>query len=274
VTAFLVAHEGWLRLAAFAGVLAVMLGWEWLRPLRPGPHRGRRWTANLGLAAVDSVLLRLLLPGAAVGAALWANVNGFGLFNATALTGAVGNAVAFAASFVLLDLAVWAQHVATHKVPLLWRLHRVHHSDVQFDTTTGLRFHPIEIVISMLYKVAVVVALGAPVAAVVAFEIVLNASSLFNHGNVRLPARLDAALRWVIVTPDFHRIHHSVRREETDSNFGFFFSFWDRLFATYQARSKDGTAGMTIGLAEWREDGAQRLPALLLQPFGIRSRRP
>lgn len=263
MTAFVLAHEGALRLLVFVVVLAAMLGWEWVRPLRAGPQARRRWTANLGLAAIDTIALRLLLPGAAVGAALWSDAGGIGLFNVVGIPAAV----AFALSFIILDFALWAQHVATHKIPILWRLHRVHHCDVHFDATTGVRFHPIEIVLSMLYKVAVVVAVGAPAAAVVAFEIVLNASSLFNHGNVRLPPAVDGVLRAVIVTPDYHRVHHSVRREETDSNYGFFLSFWDRLFGTYRPRPHAGTTGMTIGLSEWRGDGAQALPALLLQPF-------
>ncbi len=270
--AFLLDHEGWLRLAAFAGMLVVMLAWERLRPLRSEPTRDRRWLgqrrlANFGLAVVDAALLRLLLPGAAVGAALWAQANGIGLLNGLHFGGLVGDGVALLLAIVVLDFAVWVQHVASHKVPFLWRLHRVHHSDVHFDATTAIRFHPIEILASMIYKIGVVTALGAPAAAVIVFEILLNASALFNHGNVQLPAPIDRRLRAVIVTPDFHRVHHSVRRCETDSNYGFFLSIWDLLFGTYRARPEDDPKRMPIGLDGWREAAAQTLRALLALPF-------
>ncbi|MCU0839966.1 MAG: sterol desaturase family protein [Rhodospirillales bacterium] len=272
MTAFLLDHEGWLRLAAFVGMLIAMLAWERLRPLRAEPNSGRPWLgqrriANFGLAAIDTILLRLLLPGAAVGAALWAQVNGIGLFNGSSFVGPVAGAVALLLAIVLLDLAVWVQHVASHKLPVLWRLHRVHHSDVHFDATTAIRFHPIEILASMIYKIGVVIVLGAPAAAVIVFEIVLNASALFNHGNVQLPTAIDRRLRAIIVTPDFHRVHHSVRRCETDSNYGFFLSVWDRLFGTYRSRPQDDPVRMPMGLDGWRQETAQTLPALLAQPF-------
>ena len=224
----LVNHEALIRVIGFASVLGLMLLWERLARYRPDPLPWRRITANLGLAAVDALLLRLLLPAAAVGAALWAEARGFGLIAALDLPAAI----AFALTIVILDLALWAQHVLTHKVPLLWRLHRVHHSDIHFDTTTGVRFHPVEILLSMAYKMGVVVLLGAPAAAVIAFEILLNGGALFNHGNVRLPALVERMARLIVVTPDFHRVHHSARVAETDSNYGFFLSVWDRLFRT------------------------------------------
>jgi sterol desaturase/sphingolipid hydroxylase (fatty acid hydroxylase superfamily) len=205
----------------------------------------------------------LLLPAAAVGASLFAGAHGWGLFNTVAAPPWLGAVVAV----VALDLAVWAQHVAMHKIGPLWRLHRVHHTDLDFDTTTGIRFHPLEILLSTIYKAMVVVALGAPVAAVIAFEILLNASSLFAHGNVRLPPALDETIRRIVVTPDMHRVHHSVRRQETDSNYGFNLSVWDRLFGTYRAQPRAGHDGMIIGLPEFRRWREQRLGRLLVQPL-------
>jgi sterol desaturase/sphingolipid hydroxylase (fatty acid hydroxylase superfamily) len=258
------AHEGVLRASCFLAVLLIMLGWERASPRRAPctPRRGRR-LVNLGLVVIDAALLWLLLPAAAAGASLLAGAHGWGLFNNLAAP----RWVAMLAAVVALDLAVWAQHVAMHKVGPLWRLHRVHHSDLDFDTTTGVRFHPLEILLSMIYKATLVIALGAPAAAVVAFEILLNASSLFAHGNIRLPPALDAAMRAVVVTPDMHRVHHSVRREETDSNYGFNLSVWDRLFGTYRAQPRAGHDGMIIGLPEFRRPREQRLGRLLLQPL-------
>jgi sterol desaturase/sphingolipid hydroxylase (fatty acid hydroxylase superfamily) len=174
---------------------------------------------------------------------------------------------AFIASLLLLDLSIYAQHVVFHKVPILWRLHRMHHTDLDFDVTTALRFHPLEIVLSMLVKLAVVGLLGAPAVAVLVFEVLLNATAMFIHGNVGLPPRFDRALRRLVVTPDMHRVHHSIRREETDSNFGFNLSWWDRLFGTYRDQPRDGHAGMTIGLEYFRDWRATRLDGLLMQPF-------
>ncbi len=261
---FLLAHEGALRLSSFVGILLIMLGWEQAAPRRaPSTRRRARRLVNLSLVVIDAALLWLLLPAAAVGASLFAGAHGWGLFN----TVAAPPWLAALATVVALDLAVWAQHVAMHKVGPLWRLHRVHHSDVDFDTTTGIRFHPLEILLSTIYKAMVVVALGAPVAAVIAFEILLNASSLFAHGNVRLPPALDETIRRVVVTPDMHRVHHSVRREETDSNYGFNLSIWDRLFGTYRAQPRAGHDGMIIGLPQFRRSREQRLGRLLLQPL-------
>jgi sterol desaturase/sphingolipid hydroxylase (fatty acid hydroxylase superfamily) len=257
-------HETAIRLGCFSLVLLLMILWEWRRPRRTlSLPRGRRWPANLGIIAVDSVVVRLAFPVLAVGMAGLAADQGWGLFNQH-------NApfwLAFIASLLLLDLAIYTQHVIFHRVPWLWRLHRMHHTDLDFDVTTALRFHPLEIVLSMLIKLAVVVALGAPAVAVMLFEVILNATAMFNHGNVRLPLWLDRRLRWMVVTPDMHRVHHSVRVEETDSNFGFNLPWWDRLFGTYRDQPRAGHTGMTIGLEYFRDRRATALTQLLLQPF-------
>ena len=257
-------HESAIRLGCFSLVLLLMMLWEWRQPRRTlNLPRGRRWPANLGIIVVDSVAVRLVFPVLAVGMAGLAADQGWGLFNQL-------NApfwLAFIASLLLLDLAIYAQHVIFHRIPWLWRLHRMHHTDLDFDVTTALRFHPLEIVLSMLIKLAVVVALGAPAVAVMLFEVILNATAMFNHGNVRLPLSLDRRLRWVVVTPDMYRVHHSVWAEETDSNFGFNLPWWDRLFGTYRDQPRDGHTGMTIGLEYFRDRRATDLPQLLLQPF-------
>jgi sterol desaturase/sphingolipid hydroxylase (fatty acid hydroxylase superfamily) len=260
----LLAHAPVIRLASFLGVLVLMMLWEIAAPRRAQEFaRWRRWPSNLGIVLIDALALRLVLPGAAVGMAVLAAERGWGLFNLVALP----QAAAVVASVLLLDLLIYGQHVVFHHVPLLWRLHRMHHADLAIDVTTGVRFHPLEIVLSMLLKMAAVAALGAPVLAVLIFEVVLNATSLFNHGNVRLPARLDRALRLVVVTPEMHRVHHSIVRRETDSNFGFNVPWWDRLFGTYRAQPDAGHLGMTIGIAQFRDPAELRLDRLLTQPF-------
>lgn len=257
-------HEPLIRLACFLTVLLAMMLWEWRRPRRPlSLPRARRWPANLGIIVVDGVVLRLAFPILAVGAAELAETHGWGLFHGLRAP----FWLACAGSLLLLDLTIYAQHVVFHKVPLLWRLHRMHHTDLDFDVTTALRFHPLEIVLSMLVKLAVVLILGAPPVAVMLFEVILNATALFNHGNVRLPERTDRALRRLLVTPDMHRVHHSARPEETDRNFGFNLPWWDRLFGTYRDQPRDGHAGMTIGLEYFRDWRAIRLHGLLAQPF-------
>jgi sterol desaturase/sphingolipid hydroxylase (fatty acid hydroxylase superfamily) len=261
---WIVTHEPWLRLGAFAGVLLAMLAAEDFWPRRGGPMlRPLRWSANLSVVVVDALLLRLLIPLGATGTAIWAQVHGYGLFNTLDLPFAVAAVLAFLA----LDLLIYWQHRLFHAIPLFWRLHRMHHSDVEFDTTTGVRFHPVEILASMLIKMGAVLALGAPVVAVIAFEIALNATSLFNHGNLRLPAAVDRVLRKLIVTPDMHRVHHSVHRVEHDSNYGFNLSWWDHLFRSYTAQPRDGHTTMRIGLAQFRADEEQKLLPLLRQPF-------
>ena len=262
-------YEPIIRLSCFLGVLLAMMGWEWRWPRRTlSLSRARRWPANLAIILIDSGVLRWLFPVLAVGMAELAENRSWGLFHRL-------NApfwLAFIATLLLLDLTIYAQHVAFHKIPLLWRLHRMHHTDLDFDVTTALRFHPLEIALSMLLKLAVVVLLGASPVAVMLFEVILNATALFNHGNVRLSRKLDRALRWVLVTPDMHRVHHSIHREETDSNFGFNLPWWDRLFGTYRDQPRDGHVGMTIGLEYFRDWRATRLDGLLLQPFLISDR--
>jgi sterol desaturase/sphingolipid hydroxylase (fatty acid hydroxylase superfamily) len=257
-------NEPFVRLASFAGVLALMAGLEALAPRRRlTAPRGWRWANNLALVAVNSLCVRLLFPLAGVGFALLAQERGWGLFNVVAAPGWL----AFAVCFVLLDLVIWGQHVGFHRTPALWRLHRMHHADTDIDASTGLRFHPLEIVLSMVVKFAAVAALGAPPLAVLAFEVALNATSMFNHANVRLPAGLDAALRRVIVTPDMHRVHHSVDPLETHSNFGFNLSVWDRLFGLYRAQPALGHDAMAIGLPIFRDERELRLDRLITQPF-------
>jgi len=261
----LLPHEPAIRLGCFLAVLLLMALWEWRRPRRSSTlSRLRRWPANLGIVIVDSLVLRWLLPVLAVSAALEAQNYNWGLFNQ------LETPFWFAciASLLLLDLVIYTQHIVFHKVPLLWRLHRVHHSDTHIDVTTALRFHPFEIVLSMLLKIAVVVLLGAPAAAaVLLFEMILNATAMFNHGNVRIPVWLESWLRLIIVTPDMHRVHHSIHRDETDSNFGFNLPWWDHIFGTYRAQPRDGHSGMTIGLNLFRDRRSVGLHWLLLQPF-------
>ncbi|EDP65025.1 Sterol desaturase-like protein [alpha proteobacterium BAL199] len=257
-------HEPTIRLGVFAGIFAVMALWELAAPRRHQKiGRLTRWPGNLGVVAVDTILVRLLFPTAAVGVALLAEARGWGLL---ALVPAP-DWLAVLASVVLLDLAIYLQHRLFHAVPMFWRLHRMHHADLELDVTSGIRFHPVEIVLSMVIKLGVVAALGAPAVAVLVFEVLLNASSMFNHSNVRLPQSLDRVLRWVLVTPDMHRVHHSIVRRETDSNFGFNLPWWDRLFATYRAQPEAGHLGMTIGIPQFRDPGELRLDRMLLQPL-------
>lgn len=261
----ILAHEPTVRLTAFAAVLAVMVIWEILAPRRSRAlPRRQRWPANLGIVVLNTVIVRLLFPAAAVGVAIAAQTQGRGLFHEYS----VPAWVAIGAGIVLLDLAIYLQHVMFHAVPALWRLHRMHHADLDIDVTTGARFHPLEIVLSMLIKFAVIAAVGIPPAAVVVFEVLLNATSMFNHGNVRIPLPIEQVLRWLVVTPDMHRVHHSVERDETNSNFGFNLSLWDRLFGTYRAQARAGHHAMIIGVPEFR-DRAQcdTLTGMLAIPF-------
>jgi sterol desaturase/sphingolipid hydroxylase (fatty acid hydroxylase superfamily) len=261
---FLLAHQTLIRLMAFAGIFALMALWELAAPRRDQTMaRGSRWPGNLGIVVLDAIAVRVLFPASAVALALLAETQGWGLFNA--LSAPAWAEAIFA--IVLLDLAIYLQHVLFHAVPVLWRLHRVHHADLDFDVTTGARFHPIEIALSMVIKLAVIAALGAPAIAVFLFEVLLNATSMFNHSNVRLPERIDRVLRWLVVTPDMHRVHHSVAVSETNSNFGFNLPWWDRLFGTYRAQPEAGHKHMTIGVENIRDPGEQRLDRLLTQPF-------
>jgi len=253
-----------IRLGAFAVVFVAMAAWEVAAPRRPlVAGRWARWPHNLGILLIDVLAIRILIPTAAVGAALFAAGRGWGLFQLWGLR----LSVAALLGFLVLDLVIYGQHVLFHKVPALWRLHRMHHADLDFDVSTGGRFHPFEILISMLIKVAVVIAFGIPVVAVLLFEVVLNATSTFNHANVSMPPALDRLLRWLVVTPDMHRVHHSVLRHETDSNFGFNLPWWDRLFGTYRTVPQAGHEHMTIGLPIFRDPHELRLDRLLTQPF-------
>lgn len=257
--------EAALRVGVFVGIVAAAAVLELLLPGRaPTQPKGRRWLANLGLLLVDVVAQRLTVGAAAFATALWAEAQGVGLFHA------LGTPLWLAApiGFLALDLAVWAQHVVTHKVPLLWRLHQVHHADLDVDLTTGVRFHPVEIVLSAVYKAALVALLGIDPWTVLVFEAVLNASSVLTHANAHLPERVDSALRWVVCTPDMHRVHHSTVRAETDSNYGFFLSVWDRLFRTLRHAPAAGQFGVTLGLAAHRDPGRLGLVRLLAMPLG------
>jgi sterol desaturase/sphingolipid hydroxylase (fatty acid hydroxylase superfamily) len=258
------AAEPAIRLGGFLGVLMVMALWEAVAPRRPQSiGRLLRWPNNVGLVVLNTFVVRLLFPFAAVGTAFLAQTKGSGLFNIVPIPAWL----AIPGAVVLLDLTIYGQHVMFHVVPLLWRLHRMHHADLEFDVTTGLRFHPGEIVVSMLIKLAAVLVLGAAPIAVLIFEIVLNATSMFNHGNVRLPAQLDRLLRLFVVTPDMHRVHHSIDRRETDSNFGFNVPWWDRLFGTYRAQPALGHDRMTLGIDRFREPRELWLDRMLWQPL-------
>jgi sterol desaturase/sphingolipid hydroxylase (fatty acid hydroxylase superfamily) len=260
--------EAFIRLSMFAGVLALMALWEVLAPRRQLTiARSTRWVSNLALAVLDTLAVRLLVPVGAIGMALLAEERGWGLFHNVSLPDWL--TVAF--SVVALDLTIYLQHVLFHAVPVLWRLHMVHHADLDFDVTTGVRFHTIEILLSMLIKMAAVVFLGAPAVAVLTFEVVLNGTSMFNHGNVRLPAWLDRVLRLVVVTPEMHRVHHSIHPWETNSNFGFNLPWWDLLLGTYRAQPAEGHEGMTIGLEQFRDSRVERLHWMLALPFLGRS---
>ncbi len=261
---FILGNEAALRLGFFLGIFAIMAGWEGLAPRRAlSLTRLWRWSNNLGLVALNTLMLRLVFPVLAVGLALWARENGWGLFNNVEAP----FWLAFAVALVVQDLVIYGQHVMVHYVPVLWRLHRVHHADPDFDVTTALRFHTLEIALSMAIKMGTVLALGPPLVAVIVFEIVLNGMAMFNHGNVRLPGALDRVLRALVVTPDMHRVHHSIIRRETDSNFGFNLSIWDRLFGTYRAQPEKGHGGMEFGVETFRDERRQSLWWMLALPF-------
>ena len=258
-----------IRLAIFAGVFALMalieLGWPKRRLIVP---KRSRWLTNIGVSVAGTALLRLMamlaVPIAAIAAAFYAEANQIGLLNQVSWPQWIKVVVAL----LVLDLAIWAQHLASHKIRLFWRLHQVHHADRDIDVTTAVRFHPVEIGLSMLWKIVVVVPLGAPPLAVFLFEVILNACAMFNHANIALPQWLDRALRLLVVTPDMHRVHHSVLRRERDSNYGFNLSLWDRLFRTYTAQPEAGHHGMTIGLTPYQSEGPTHFGWSLWLPFG------
>ena len=265
VSAFIAAHHDSIRLGGFLAVFALMALWELLAPRRRARSPTRiRWMNNIGLIVLDTLLVRLVLPAAVLGTALYAAAHGWGVLHRLALAPALAAPIAV----VALDLTIYLQHVMLHAVPTLWRLHRVHHADLDFDVTTGVRFHPFEILLSILVKCAAVIVIGASPAAVVLFEVLLNASSLFTHGNVRLPVAFERALRLVLVTPEMHRVHHSIEEDETNSNFGFNLSWWDRLLGTYRAAARLAPPDMTIGIRTFRDRRlCAWLPGMLAMPF-------
>lgn len=262
---FIRANEVPIRLGFFFGIFAVMALWELAAPRRRLTQpKAVRWANNIGLVFFNSFLVRLVFPLAAVGMAVFAREQGWGVLNYFE----VPYWLAVVAAVVVLDFFIWLQHVMVHAVPALWRLHRMHHADLDFDVTTGARFHPLEILLSILIKFAVVAVLGPPVLAVVVFEVLLNATSMFNHSNVRIAAGVDRVLRLFVVTPDMHRVHHSVEDDETNSNFGFNLPWWDRLFGTYRAQPRAGHEGMTIGIRTFRDGKwCSWLTGMLAMPF-------
>lgn len=256
--------ENSLRLLVFLGTFVVMALAEWALPKRKRTlPQGRRWLTNWGIVVLDAVLVRFVMPILPIGLALYVADNGWGLLNWLAMPSWLSILIAF----VLLDFAIWLQHLISHIVPIFWRLHQVHHADRDIDVSTALRFHPIEILLSLLYKFAWIAAIGAPALAVFAFEAVLNAAALFNHANVRLPLKLDRVLRLVLVTPDMHRVHHSVSPVETNSNYGFNLSIWDRMFGTYIAQPDAGHEDMKIGLNAYQSEKPGQLLWSILLPF-------
>lgn len=265
VEPFVLAHEPAIRLGFFLGVFALIALWERVAPRRAlSLPRTLRWSSNLGLVALNTVVLRLVFPVAAVGVAAFGVAHGWGVLNHFH----VPFVLAVPVAVVSMDFAIWLQHVMMHSVPALWRLHQVHHADPDYDVTTGARFHPLEIALSMLIKFATITVLGPPVLAVVVFEVLLNATAMFNHGNIRLPAAVDRLLRTLVVTPDMHRVHHSVEVDETNSNFGFNLPWWDRWLGTYRAQPRAGHDAMVIGLPGVTDPRVSaRLDGMLLMPF-------
>jgi len=265
INAFIIKYEVPVRLSFFFGVFFIMALWEFIAPRRQLiVPKVMRWTNNIALVFLNSFILRLLFPAAAVGMATFAEAQGWGAFNYYDLPLVITVPV----SVIIMDMVIYLQHVMVHAVPALWRLHRVHHADPDFDVTTGSRFHPLEIVLSMLIKFAVIAVLGPPVLGVIIFEILLNATAMFNHSNVRLNLAVDRVLRLFVVTPDMHRVHHSVEADETNSNFGFNLPWWDRLFGTYRAQPRAGHERMVIGIHQYNQPSqVSWLHKMLLLPF-------
>ncbi|NOZ54912.1 MAG: sterol desaturase family protein [Gammaproteobacteria bacterium] len=265
VNDFVMNYELAIRLGFFLGIFVIMGVWEVIAPRRVlTVSKIIRWSNNLSIVFLNSLILRLLFPAAAVGMAAFSSQQGWGIFNYFN----VPFWLAILVTVIALDFIIYLQHVMVHAVPTLWRLHRMHHADLDIDLTTGSRFHPIEIILSMLIKFATIIVLGAPVLAVVIFEVLLNATAMFNHSNVRLPIGLDRRLRWFVVTPDMHRVHHSVNDDEANSNFGFNLPWWDRLFGTYKAQPRQGHTNMAIGIHKFRDPKqVVWLPGMLTLPF-------
>jgi len=261
---YILTNEASIRAASFFGIFIVVALWEVVGPRRKlSVSKGLRWINNLGIVFFNTLLLRFLAPLMAVGLAIMAEEENWGLLNNIA----INSYVKLFLAVLILDLIIYLQHVMFHTVPWLWRLHRMHHTDLDFDVTTGSRFHPIEIILSMIIKMLIVAALGAPPVAVVIFEVLLNATAMFNHGNIRIHINADRILRLLVVTPDMHRVHHSVKPDETNSNYGFNFPWWNRLLGTYKAQPEDNHLKMTIGLNQFKESRYLRFHWLLIQPF-------
>ena len=262
---FVISHEAVIRLGFFSGILGAMALWELAAPRRVlTVPKLLRWVNNIGIVVINSFLLRIIFPSAAVGVSVFAQKHGWGLFNHFRLP----YWVAVVLSVVALDFIIYLQHVMFHAIPVFWRIHRMHHTDLDFDVTTGIRFHPMEILLSMLIKSAGVVVLGPPVLGLIIFEVALNATSMFNHSNVRMLRGVDRIFRWFVVTPDMHRVHHSIEERETNSNFGFNLPWWDRLLGTYRNQPRMGHEGMTIGLEDFRDKKhCVMLPGMLSIPF-------
>jgi sterol desaturase/sphingolipid hydroxylase (fatty acid hydroxylase superfamily) len=257
-------NEAVSRLVFFVGIFALIAIWERMSPRRSMTTSKKvRWISNLGITLINPLVVRLLFPILAVDMALKAQEGGWGILSNVGLPFWLKLVI----GIVVLDLVIYLQHVMFHAIPILWRLHMMHHADLDYDLTTGLRFHPIEIILSIGIKLTVVAALGPPALAVLIFEILLTGMAMFNHGNILLPSKIDEILRYFVVTPDMHRVHHSVIIRETNSNYGFNLSWWDRLFGTYCAQPAKGHEGMTIGLSQFREPKKLTLPWLLALPF-------
>jgi len=256
--------EAIIRLSVAVGIFAVMISWEGFKPRRKlSLKRTERWGINLGLAILNMTLIRLTVGGIAYLAAIEVQQQGYGLLNQFSTP----YWLVFIVSVLFLDFAIYFQHIIAHKWKFLWRFHQVHHTDLDFDATTAVRFHPIEIMISLLYKVVCIVLIGADPIAVIAFEVILNGAATFNHSNVYIKPEWDKKLRWLLITPDMHRIHHSTMPTETDSNYGFSISIWDRLCRTYTVEAKKSQIDMEIGLSEFRQPEELGFKALLLLPF-------
>jgi sterol desaturase/sphingolipid hydroxylase (fatty acid hydroxylase superfamily) len=262
--------ESVIRLAAALGIFIVMVSWEAIAPKRAhNIDRQQRWPVNLGLALFNMVLMRFTIGSLAYISAVMAAEHGVGLMNMLPMP----TSVSIITTLLILDFAIYGQHIVMHKLPLLWRLHKVHHTDLEFDATTAVRFHPLEIVISMLYKAVCIVLIGGNPEAIIIFEIILNGAATFNHSNVKIPDKVDKILRWLIITPDMHRIHHSTEPTETDSNYGFSVSWWDRLCRTYTAEPKQPQNTMTIGLKAYRKQVELGFLRLMLIPFKAQTNR-
>jgi len=262
---FVMQNEPAIRLGFFVGIFVLMAIWELATPRRAlRVSKMLRWSNNIGLVFINTIVLRLLFPAGAIGITVFAVNNGWGVLNYYSLP----PVIAVLLSVVAMDFVIYLQHVLVHAIPVLWRLHRVHHADLDYDLTTGSRFHSLEIILSMLIKFATIIVLGPPVLAVVIFEVVLNGMAMFNHANIKLPLSLDRVLRLLLVTPDMHRVHHSIEDNEANSNYGFNLAIWDRLFGTYIAQPRGGHEGMTIGIHKFRDpEQVNKLPGMLLLPF-------